>query len=243
MEKTSVPAPEESVPLPGEDGYSTDTFRIGTSETGGLGMFAERDIQKGTCIVRESDVMVPTQIMREKVIERNTQPETAMPDKSDVTVYGPNIARVNHSCSRWNATYANATTTGRELHAVSRIKKGAEITRCYKTHPILQFTQPDGSLETRATNEVNRCRMSMLLKDNCGFICSCVDCIEDRRVCFVCRKETVGLKRCARCGVVWYCNRVCQVADWKGHKSECLKWSTTREDLQAKAKSSLAPIP
>lgn len=242
MEATPAPPPKESdaVPLPGENGYSTENFRIGISEIEGLGMFAVRDLPKGTCILRESNEVEPAEVLKKLVVERNIQSvdETKASATSEVSICGPNIARVNHSCSRWNSAYANVTANARELHAVSLIRKGAEITQCYSTQPVLHFTQPGGGLENRATNNVNRCRVSMLLKKQFGFLCSCTDCITER-LCIVCQK-TMGLKKCAQCGVVWYCSRACQKSDWKEHKSECQTWSPAKKDLEAKAKSRLS---
>lgn len=41
-------------------------------------------------------------------------------------------------------------------------------------------------------------------------------------MCEVCQKVD-GLKRCARCGVVAYCGKEHQLADWKTHKQVCKK--------------------
>mmetsp|Transcript_34736 Transcript_34736/g.62538 ORF Transcript_34736/g.62538 Transcript_34736/m.62538 type:complete len:239 (-) Transcript_34736:99-815(-) len=226
---------------PGDNGYSTESFRIGPSETtGALGMFATRTIEKGDTILREATIQVPEQVVRAKYASLNVQVAAAAAvnnnDKSasTFTMGGPNISRANHSCSRWNSEYADTNNVHGEyndLVAVTRIQKGEEITLCYRTSPSLSFTQPDGTLGTRATNNVNRVRMSMLLKLQFGFVCSCRDCIEDR-VCFVCRTTKKDLKRCARCGVVWYCGRECQKADWSQHRTECSGWSKAKQDLE-----------
>ncbi|KAM3077407.1 hypothetical protein ACMFMG_006752 [Clarireedia jacksonii] len=44
-----------------------------------------------------------------------------------------------------------------------------------------------------------------------------------RTKCNTCGKSEGSLKKCSRCGVVWYCNHGCQKADWKAHKRECKK--------------------
>ncbi|KAF2807047.1 SET domain-containing protein [Mytilinidion resinicola] len=43
------------------------------------------------------------------------------------------------------------------------------------------------------------------------------------RICHGCGKKGTSLKQCGKCSSFWYCNRVCQKADWieKGHKAEC----------------------
>lgn len=196
-------------------------------------MFASRDIEKGECIVAESNVEV---LMQQVNAEHPHIPISSAASNEMITVCGPNIARVNHSCSRWNSAYANETLGGRELRATASIAKGEEITQCYKTNPILQFTQPEGSVEARATNNVNRARMCILLKKQFGFTCSCQDCFQER-ACFVCKKRT-QVKRCSQCGVVWYCGREHQLADWKQHKAECKGWSATKKDLEARAEAS-----
>ena len=41
--------------------------------------------------------------------------------------------------------------------------------------------------------------------------------------CDSCGKKAASapLQTCAKCGMVWYCSRDCQKADWKAHKSKC----------------------
>lgn len=41
------------------------------------------------------------------------------------------------------------------------------------------------------------------------------------RYCDHCTEKNDGLKKCAKCNKVGYCDRRCQVADWKWHKFEC----------------------
>ena len=42
--------------------------------------------------------------------------------------------------------------------------------------------------------------------------------------CFYCLKHSdVRLKKCSNCKVARYCDSVCQKADWKNHKCECLE--------------------
>eukprot|EP00545_Synedropsis_sp_CCMP1620_P005867 CAMPEP_0119005006 /NCGR_PEP_ID=MMETSP1176-20130426/1476_1 /TAXON_ID=265551 /ORGANISM="Synedropsis recta cf, Strain CCMP1620" /LENGTH=246 /DNA_ID=CAMNT_0006956769 /DNA_START=77 /DNA_END=817 /DNA_ORIENTATION=+ len=48
--------------------------------------------------------------------------------------------------------------------------------------------------------------------------------------CFSCRKPAPTL-RCGECQVVWYCNKECQVKDWKDqHKQLCRIWCDTRAE-------------
>jgi hypothetical protein len=45
------------------------------------------------------------------------------------------------------------------------------------------------------------------------------------RVCAKCQKgepDGIQMSKCSRCKVVYYCNRECQVADWKVHKKKCV---------------------
>ena len=41
------------------------------------------------------------------------------------------------------------------------------------------------------------------------------------RICVRCKKIAVGLRRCSRCAVVYYCDQTCQRKDWKTHKTVC----------------------
>ncbi|KAF2648360.1 SET domain-containing protein [Lophiostoma macrostomum CBS 122681] len=43
------------------------------------------------------------------------------------------------------------------------------------------------------------------------------------RICRKCGKKGSSMKRCGRCLTFWYCDKVCQTADWieEGHKTEC----------------------
>jgi hypothetical protein len=49
-------------------------------------------------------------------------------------------------------------------------------------------------------------------------------------VCGHCEKpETINgakLMKCQRCKVAYYCNKECQVTDWKGHKKKCKEISS-----------------
>lgn len=46
--------------------------------------------------------------------------------------------------------------------------------------------------------------------------------------CFNCRKPN-PTKRCGQCQIVWYCDRECQVTDWKKqHKQLCQVWLDNR---------------
>ncbi|KAI0042812.1 SET domain-containing protein, partial [Auriscalpium vulgare] len=49
----------------------------------------------------------------------------------------------------------------------------------------------------------------------------------------------IGLKRCTRCRVLWYCNPTCQNNDWAAHKQEC----TAMQRWAAGAPSSDVAIP
>jgi hypothetical protein len=233
MEEVSVAAPDATPLLllfPGENGYSTESIRIGPSETGGLGMFAVRNIPKGTCILKEDNVAIPPYIIR----ERHPDVEfcfSISEEKYGVNNAGPNISKVNHSCSRWNSAYANVNTANRELRAMLPITKGDEITLCYQTLPKLECKQPDGSLETRPISYLGRRFMSQALNKKFGFSCSCKDCVNER-ICGHCRKTT-NLKQCARCGIPLYCSPQCQRAAWfQHHKSECGVLSKTKKRLR-----------
>jgi hypothetical protein len=43
--------------------------------------------------------------------------------------------------------------------------------------------------------------------------------------CGNCGSRGTDLRSCAGCGEAWYCNRNCQRAAWKAHKSACKKVS------------------
>ena len=39
--------------------------------------------------------------------------------------------------------------------------------------------------------------------------------------CKACKKYVKDLKRCGKCGMVYYCSKECQIKDWKDHKEDC----------------------
>jgi hypothetical protein len=49
----------------------------------------------------------------------------------------------------------------------------------------------------------------------------CSNCLE--------KKESKALSFCASCGVVRYCGKECQKADWKRHKESCELWMEERK--------------
>lgn len=46
--------------------------------------------------------------------------------------------------------------------------------------------------------------------------------------CDTCRRLSVGMVRCGRCKLVYYCDKACQKKDWKRHKQWC---GLTRDQL------------
>ncbi len=54
-----------------------------------------------------------------------------------------------------------------------------------------------------------------------------LDSINNKSCCNNCKKipssQEKDLKKCSRCKLVSYCNRECQIADWKSHKKDCDK--------------------
>jgi hypothetical protein len=42
-------------------------------------------------------------------------------------------------------------------------------------------------------------------------------------------KESKALRSCASCGVVSYCGKECQKADWKRHKERCKIWTEEKK--------------
>jgi hypothetical protein len=57
-----------------------------------------------------------------------------------------------------------------------------------------------------------------------------IDVYKQQAGCFACRKPDASLK-CARCQIAFYCNRDCQVQDWKGqHKQLCNTWCDNRAE-------------
>jgi hypothetical protein len=223
---------------PGENGYCTNSFRIGPSETGGLGMLAVQDIAKGTCIISEDNQVVSMAFLRQNPdLTRGTQWQPFLDRNEDLVMGGHNINRVNHSCSQWNAKLVVPVSgTTQELRAVKPIRMGDEITQFYKTEPVRHFRQPDGSGAPRAVTFIGRAWLRKLLKTQQGFTCACEDCAKDRKSCHHC--GSLGdLKQCAKCGVNVYCGRECQVADWPSHKVCCRAYCATLQEM-AQARTS-----
>ncbi|KAI8770487.1 hypothetical protein BgiBS90_028373, partial [Biomphalaria glabrata] len=54
--------------------------------------------------------------------------------------------------------------------------------------------------------------------------------------CLTCNKESYTVKKCTRCWVAKYCDRVCQSKDFKSHKDVCVRIS-----LFEKAKDKIDP--
>lgn len=52
-----------------------------------------------------------------------------------------------------------------------------------------------------------------------------------KMVCGVCRKEDA--KRCAGCGTVAYCGKVCQAQGWKAHKKDCGRSWRKKKEMEA----------
>ncbi|KAM5532578.1 hypothetical protein V8D89_013784 [Ganoderma adspersum] len=51
--------------------------------------------------------------------------------------------------------------------------------------------------------------------------------------CYWCRKHgssSQQLKRCAKCGIVLYCSKECQVASWPAHKRECISQDESQHE-------------
>ena len=44
----------------------------------------------------------------------------------------------------------------------------------------------------------------------------------ERAVCAGCHDSMSRITKCGNCGTP-YCSRICQVADWRGHKAVCKK--------------------
>ncbi|WP_414473113.1 SET domain-containing protein [Microvirga sp. M2] len=119
---------------------SETPFRVGRSLTG-LGLFATRDIQKGTFIIE----YVGPRLSNEEVSRRrNTRYLFEVSSRS--TIDGSprwNIARyINHSC-RPNAEAV--VSRGRiRIKAIKRIKPGDEITYNYGKSYFETFIKPIG---------------------------------------------------------------------------------------------------
>ncbi|KAI8710891.1 MYND-type zinc finger protein samB [Fusarium sp. LHS14.1] len=47
--------------------------------------------------------------------------------------------------------------------------------------------------------------------------------VNGMRTCQGCDKKAASLKKCAKCGFFWYCNKSCQTVGWNGngHKADC----------------------
>lgn len=59
----------------------------------------------------------------------------------------------------------------------------------------------------------------------------------DDTYCFACKKSTTN--KCT-CGGAYYCNKVCQRADWVNHKNLCkVRRSIKKEDIDADMKEAL----
>lgn len=164
-------------------------------------------------------------------------------DDGFVQVCGPNIGRVNHSCSRWNSTYDNITDTSRELRATTSTSKGEEITLFYDTLPPVQFRQPNGTVEARAANNAHRARLRRALKLQFNFDCQCQDCVYDCGTCWNgCPPNGKKLRMCQQCGIAWYCSRECQKAHWKEHKLGCQQGAIAKESWETRLKDATQEI-
>jgi hypothetical protein len=78
----------------------------------------------------------------------------------------------------------------------------------------------DGPINEKARSSLVRLQSSARLSNNKDTWCvkSCRHCqkIETRQV-----DTSAVLMKCQRCKIAYYCNRECQVADWKSHKKAC----------------------
>jgi len=211
------------VPPPGGSGYSTTNLLITPSESGGLGLFAARNLQRGEVIIKEDDLVVPAHIIKQQIAS------LARPMPTDNSVCGPTMARINHSCSQWNAK-VNHGTGSRELVAELYITKGDEITVNYETIPKVPCKQPDGSVAERPLSAIGRSQKSLLLRKQFGFQCSCKDCAKEN-VCSACKKPATN--RCTACSFARYCNKKCQAADWASHKLFCLEFRVHKKKIEA----------
>lgn len=41
------------------------------------------------------------------------------------------------------------------------------------------------------------------------------------KFCIFCGKHNLNMKTCSSCKLAYYCNKECQIKDWKIHKLEC----------------------
>ena len=61
-----------------------------------------------------------------------------------------------------------------------------------------------------------------------------------KKECGLCQKTGDGLNACARCNVVYYCDRECQKLHWKLHKPNCAS-ATAAPDAAAAPKAIAKP--
>ena len=93
-------------------------------------------------------------------------------------------------------------------------------------------------LETRSVPNLANIKTLIVIRTRGGLVrylaraipCSCLDeHTKEAKAgpkmgkCFFCRKEDTQVKfsKCSRCKIGEYCSKVCQTADWKGHKLLC----------------------
>lgn len=45
-----------------------------------------------------------------------------------------------------------------------------------------------------------------------------------KMACTVCEREGIGIRKCSRCKIAWYCGPDCQKPHWPTHKEQCKRW-------------------
>lgn len=101
--------------------------------------------------------------------------------------------------------------TGRCSHCFAVLTKRCPAISCYDHCGAAWYCTTRCADAARATHDLQ------------SYACTLIEA--RRRYCMSCgrRGELFELKKCARCSIAFYCDDLCQRADWATHKKQCVK--------------------